>query len=73
MSEFYLLISGPDFEPVGRADLDCADQADAMRIASNVRSPYGHELFHDSRFLGRFDPAWGEHLEAEAQSPGQDP
>lgn len=66
MSDFHLLIRGPGDEPVGRVDLDCEDEQEAMEVAANVISPYGHELRDDGRFLGRFEASWGEHLESEA-------
>lgn len=63
--DFHLLISGPDLLAVARLELDCEDEQAAMQIAANIVSPYGHELLAGERFIGRFDPAWGELLEHE--------
>jgi hypothetical protein len=73
MPEFHLLLSGPDQQPVARLDLDCEDEQEAMRIAASVISPHGHELLEGNRFLGRFDPTWGEHLEEEDEDSEDSP
>lgn len=46
-------------------DLDCEDDPEALQAAVAIVSPFGHELWSDDRFMARFEPNWGEHLEAE--------
>ena len=65
MSDYHLLISGPDLAAVAGLELDCEDEQTAMQIAASLASPYGHDLLHGGRFIGRFDPGWGELLERE--------
>lgn len=63
MSDYHLLISGPDLAAVACLEIDCEDERTAMEIAASIASPYGHDLLQGGRFIGRFNPGWGELLE----------
>lgn len=54
---FWLVVHGPDDEPLGEAVLSCATPQEAAIIAFSTASPYGHDLFSDAGFVGRFEPA----------------
>ena len=55
MSDYSLYVIGEDGEFDGLVELDCSDDAEALRIAFGAGSPFGHELWQDHRFLGWFE------------------
>ena len=75
MGDFRLRLNGPAPGSTAQIVLDCDSEADALRVASQVVSPHGHALFAGERFLGRFEPRWGEHLDeadvVEAEFDGE--
>ena len=52
---YWLVVFGPDYEIAGTADLLCRDDLEAAMFAFATSSPYGHELWSQAGFLGRFE------------------
>jgi hypothetical protein len=67
MSDYSLYVVGEDGAFDGLVELDCADDAEALRIAFGAVSPFGHELWREGRFLGWFE-AGGRTFEDAAHS-----
>jgi hypothetical protein len=65
MSDYSLYVVGEDGAFEGLVELECEDDAEALRIAFGAISPFGHELWQDDRFLGWFE-AGGRTHEAES-------
>lgn len=55
--DFWLLVLGPDAKTLGRTRLNCADACEAVVTACVTQSPFGHELWSSSGFIGRFEMA----------------
>ena len=54
-SAYWLVVFGPGDEVVGEAELLCGDDVEAAMYAFTTSSPFGHELWCEHGFLGRFE------------------
>ena len=52
---YWLVIFGPDDVAAGTAELACRDDIEAAMVAFTTSSPFGHELWSQNGFLGRFE------------------
>lgn len=58
MPDYRVRMTGPG-KLMTEIVLECESDAQAMRIACAIDSPFGHELRAGPRFLGRFESGWG--------------
>ena len=54
---YWIVVLGPDRRALGQASLKCVNEREAAVTAFLTASPFGHELWSDGGFLGRFEPA----------------
>ena len=54
---YWIVVLGPDAKAMGRAQIACSNDHDAAVMAFCTASPYGHELWSERGFLGRFETA----------------
>lgn len=54
---YWLVVFGPDAQAVGRAQLNCETDQEAQVVAFCTASPFGHELWSEHGFLGKFEIA----------------
>lgn len=52
---YWLVVFGPDAEVLGEAELNCRNDLEAAMFAFTTSSPFGHELWSERGFLGRFE------------------
>jgi hypothetical protein len=65
---YHLRIAGPDDEDFGVLDLECDDDAEAIRLAARAQSPHGHSLWRGAHLLGWFEPASDREIEPDADA-----
>jgi hypothetical protein len=56
-SGYWIVVLGPRAEALGTAELLCETAREACVFAFSTSSPFGHELWSETGFLGRFDRA----------------
>ncbi len=54
---YWLVVLGPDAQALGRAQLNCETDQEAQVVAFCTASPFGHELWSERGFLGKFEVA----------------
>jgi hypothetical protein len=54
---YWIVVLGPDDKAMGRAQISCDNDHEAAVMAFCTSSPFGHELWSERGFLGRFETA----------------
>jgi hypothetical protein len=54
MNDYVIRAHNPIGDVLALVEFECANDVQAIRVAVQAQSPYGHDLWHEQTFLGWF-------------------